>query len=131
MSKTETKKQAKAAEFPDDAEFEIDLDHDADDAFVVRGGDPNFHYFLAANDGDRDRPDGVAKCKAMGYKECTEEEVLGGADCILLKIPRKVFEARRKRKRDARIAAKKGMRIPKNVPKEFLVELEKDGQRGD
>ena len=113
MKNDNTNKKAETAEFPDDAEIDFDVDHDAASAFNVVDADPNYRYFLAADDGDKDRPDGVFQCKQMGYRECRKETATGGTDCKLMRIPRKVFDARKQRKVAAREAARK--RQPKDL----------------
>jgi len=131
MSKNnqQDKQQAKPAEFDDDAGIDFEFDDTGADDFVVDGGDPRFHYFLAAKDHSDNRPDSVKAVERLGYEKCTMESTVGGGDCVLMRIPRKVFEARRARKRNARRAAKEALAQPKGVPANALVHLDERGDR--
>lgn len=122
--KEETKKQeSQAVEIPDGERMEIGADYGVHDAFNVVGGQREYHYFLAADDGDTSRPDGVHQLRLRGYVDADKSEVcVGGGDCRLMKIKREVFEGRRKAKRDARINAKRARRKPQGVPEDALVE---------
>jgi hypothetical protein len=124
-----TNKGAQGAEFEEGADISMDVDYDVQEAFDVKSADRNYYYFLAANDGDRDRPDGVHQCKLKGYEVCKDETTAGGGDCTLMRIPRKVFEARRARTRKRRIAAREAQRAPRGVPSNNLVHISEAGER--
>lgn len=123
-NKNKNKETVTAAEFPDDAGFEVGADFSVHDHFNVIDGDPGMRYYLAANDDDSGRPDGVAQVKLRGYRESDKQIVGGSSDCKLMEIPRRVFDAREKRKLEARQArSKAAARVP-GIPDGALVRKE-------
>jgi hypothetical protein len=98
MSKNETK--AEPAELPDDVDISVGADYELEDPCKPINPQPGFRYFAAANDGDTSRPDGVARCKQMGYEVCTEEKILS-TDCVLMRMPLAKWE----KQTNARISA--------------------------
>lgn len=104
-----TKQDPVAAEFPDGTEIDGGADYTFD-PFRVYDPDPEMHYFFAANDGNKIRPDGVHRLTAeMGYRR-SEKQHGGGADCVLLEVPNRIRDARlaAKRKRDEAMAKAAG-----------------------
>lgn len=125
MSKND--KPAEAAQFDDDDEIDAGASYDEHDPFKVEGGSKEFHYYLAAKDGDKSRPDGVARVKAMGYEVC-KDETCESTDCTLMRIPMKKFSARRRGKQEARKKARTAALRPQGIPEASLKELEGHGQ---
>jgi hypothetical protein len=86
------KPEAVPAEFPDTSEINAGANYDVIDPLLITNPDPNMHYYFAADDGDRTRPDGVARLKQMGYRESDKQH--GSPDCKLLEIPMEIYEKR-------------------------------------
>lgn len=127
--RTENKPATKAATFDDDADIIAGADYDGQPSFNVIGGDESYHYFLASKDESDGRPDSVKRVQMMGYEKCVTEQCASASDCELMRIPMKVFEARRKRKRAQRLAAREAQRRPRGIPANALHELGEAGDR--
>lgn len=110
--------EAEPADLPDDIEIEAGANYDG---FVDLGKPinpkPGFHYTAAAADGDTSRPDGVAMLKLRGYEVCTEETCLS-PDCVLMRIPQRIWDARQARKNAANARAFNADTPIKDLPKE-------------
>lgn len=127
MNKNVTEKQAMVAEFPDDTEIAQVVDHGVFDVFHVQNADPEYYYYLAADDGDKDRPDGVHQIGYRGYEVCERESVKAAGGSRLMRIPLKDYVARRKARRAAREAASNAQKRPRGIPDESLVQWDERG----
>ena len=67
MSK-ETKNTAQGAEFPDDTKVHGGANYEAKTHPTTEGMSPEYRYYDAADDGDNQRPDGVARLCAGDYE---------------------------------------------------------------
>lgn len=85
-----------AAEFPEFAEIIAGANYDSDGPEVF-DPDPKMRYFLAANDGDNSRPDGVTRVTQLGYR--VSEKKHTSPDCVLMETPRPLYEKRMEKQR--------------------------------
>jgi hypothetical protein len=83
------KTEAEPKQFSDTTEINAGANYDVIDPLLITDPDPNMHYYFAADDGDRTRPDGVARLKQMGYRE--SDKTHGSPDCKLLEIPLEIY----------------------------------------
>jgi len=123
-------KQAEAAEFPQDTTVEMGADYDGNPSLGVVGGSAEFHYFLASKTEDGS-PQTVSRCRATGYEVCTVERMVDGdpQDRVLMRIPSKLFNARRNAKRKRRIESRQATRNPQGVPSGNVMVIDEAGDR--
>lgn len=99
--KEETKKE-NAAIFDDDEEISLGANFDYENPLHIEDPDPNMHYYFAAVDGDKGRPDGVARVMQRGYQKSSKKHY--STDCELMECPKELYEKRmrieRKRSED-------------------------------
>ena len=120
------KKEAQPLEINDDEEIEVHTNYDIDNPLYIEGEDPSMRYFFAANDGDKSRPDGVARVEQLGYRK--SEKKHGSTDCVLMETPRKLWEDREKKKRENRsLAYKKSVSQLAQAAGDSVVTLDKAG----
>lgn len=94
---TNEKPEPQPLEIDDDEAIDVFTNYELDDPLRIENPDPEMRYFFAADDGDKSRPDGVARVTAMGYRVSRKTHY--SPDCVLMEIPRARWEKAQARKR--------------------------------
>jgi hypothetical protein len=109
-----SKHEAKTASFPDGTEFDLGANYDAQTTGNVQDPDPAMRYYLAADDGNNGRPDGVRSVQNMGYRK--SEKKHDSPDLVLMEIPRHVWDARQEAKQErAQRLKKQALNAPEGL----------------
>jgi hypothetical protein len=120
------KKESQPLEISDDESIEVHTNYAIDNPLYIEDEDPSKRYFFAANDGDKSRPDGIARVEQLGYRK--SEKKHGSTDCVLMEIPRAIWDAREKKKREARDQAYANAESQlEREAGDNVVKLDKDG----
>jgi hypothetical protein len=122
MNLKQQQTRAQPVEMPDEEDLELGAEWTEPDPFIVENGSEEFHYYLAATNAPPTDVQSVAACKARGYEVCKEEKSLS-VDLTLMRIPKKIFDARRNAKRKARMKAREQIATPKGVPEDAIHRL--------